>query len=63
MHRRAGRKKGVFSSVLLVVSILRDDKKGYIPDHLPDILKIDPRHWAYQTKDFESPFKSLVGSA
>ncbi len=46
--------------------ILRDDKKGYIPDHLPDILtrlNIDPRHWVYLTKDFESPFKSLVGSA
>jgi hypothetical protein len=28
--------------------ILRDDKKGYIHDHLPDILtrlNIDPRHW------------------
>jgi hypothetical protein len=46
--------------------ILRDDKKGYIPDHLPDILtrlNIDSRHWVYLTKDFESPFKSLVGSA
>ncbi len=46
--------------------IIRDDKKGYIPDHLPDILSrlnIDPRHWVYLTKDFESPFKSLVGSA
>jgi hypothetical protein len=46
--------------------ILRDDKKGYIPDHLPDILtrlNIDPRHWVYLTKDFESPFKSLAGSA
>ncbi len=45
--------------------ILRDDKRGYIPDHLPDILtrlNIDPRHWVYLTKDFESPFKSLVGS-
>jgi hypothetical protein len=46
--------------------ILRDDKKGYIPKHLPDILtrlNIDPRHWVYLTKDFESPFKSPVGSA
>jgi hypothetical protein len=46
--------------------ILRDDKKGYIPEYLPDILtrlNIDPRHWVYLTKDFESPFKSLVGSA
>jgi hypothetical protein len=46
--------------------ILRDDKKGYIPEHLPDILtrlNIDPRLWVYLTKDFESSFKSLVGSA
>jgi REP element-mobilizing transposase RayT len=46
--------------------ILREDKKGYIPEHLPDILtrlNIDPRHWVYLAKDFESPFKSLVGSA
>ncbi len=30
--------------------ILRDDKKGCIPDDLPGILprlNIDPRHWAY----------------
>jgi hypothetical protein len=26
-------------------------------------LNIYPRHWVYLTKDFESPFKSLVGSA
>jgi hypothetical protein len=46
--------------------ILRDDKKGYIPEHLPDILarlNIDPMHWVYLAKDFVSPFKSLVGSA
>jgi hypothetical protein len=50
--------------------IFRDDIKGYIPDLLPDLLpdilirlNIDPRHWAYLTKDFESPFKSLVSSA
>jgi hypothetical protein len=46
--------------------ILGEDKKDYLPEHLPDImtlLNIDPRHWVYLTKDFESPFKSLVGSA
>ncbi len=46
--------------------ILRDDKKGHIPDHIPDILarlNIEPRHWVYLAEDFESPFKSLVGSA
>jgi hypothetical protein len=46
--------------------ILRDDKKGFIPDHLPGILtrlNIDHRHWVFLTKDFESSFKSLVGSA
>jgi hypothetical protein len=55
-----------YNSGLRVGRILRDDKKGYIPAHLPDILtrlNIDPRHWVYLTKDFESPFKSLVGSA
>jgi hypothetical protein len=45
--------------------ILRDDKKGYIPEHIPEILtrlNIEPKHWIYLTKDFESPFKTLVGS-
>jgi hypothetical protein len=35
--------------------ILREDKKGCIPEHLPDKLtrlNIDPRHWVYLTKDF-----------
>jgi len=26
-------------------------------------LQIDPRHWLYLNKNFESRFKSLVGSA
>lgn len=46
--------------------ILRDDKRGSIPEDFPDILtrlNIDPKHWIYLTQDFESPFKSLVGSA
>jgi hypothetical protein len=46
--------------------ILKNNKKGYIPEQLPDILtrlNIDPSHWAYLTKDLESPFKSLMGSA
>ena len=46
--------------------IVREDKKGYIPDHLPTILQrldMDARHWLYLTKNFEQPFKGLVGAA
>ena len=46
--------------------ILRDDNKGAIPVHTPEILSrlnIDTKHWVYLTQDFESPFKSLVGCA
>ena len=46
--------------------ILREDKKGHIPDHLPDILQrlnIDPKHFIYLSQHFESPFKNLVGNA
>lgn len=46
--------------------ILRDDKRGTIPRQLPPILdrlQIDPQHWLYLNRNFESRFKSLVGSA
>ena len=46
--------------------IIREDKKGAIPEHLPAILQrldIDARHWVYLTKNFEQPFKELVGAA
>jgi REP element-mobilizing transposase RayT len=46
--------------------LLRDDKRGAIPNHLPPILErlqIDPNHWLYMAKHFESKFKGLVGSA
>lgn len=45
--------------------IIREDKRGAIPDHLPPILErldIDPKHWLYMTQHFESKFKGLVGS-
>ena len=46
--------------------IMREDKKGQIPEHLPDILqrlKLDSRHWLYLTLHFEHPFRQLVGAA
>ncbi|WP_353851259.1 transposase [Microbulbifer sp.] len=45
---------------------LREGKRGTIDGNLPPILdrlQIDPRHWLYLNKNFESRFKSLVGSA
>lgn len=44
--------------------ILRNDKRGAIPVDTPEILSrlnIDTKHWIYLSKDFESPFTSLVG--
>ena len=46
--------------------IIREDKKGAIPAHLPAILQrleLDVRHWVYLTKNFEQPFKGLVDAA
>jgi hypothetical protein len=46
--------------------ILRDDKRGSIPEDVPPILvqlNIDPKHWFYLSQHFESEFKSLVGTA
>jgi hypothetical protein len=46
--------------------ILREDKQGYIAQEIPPILErlqIDPQHWGYLTKSFESRFKGLVGTA
>ena len=46
--------------------LLREDKKGVIPEHLPLILQrlnIDARHWLYLNRHFEKPFKNLVGAA
>ena len=45
--------------------ILREDKRGAIPENMPPILNrlnIETKHWIYLTKNFESPFKGLVGS-
>ena len=46
--------------------ILLDDKRGAIPESTPEILQhlnIDPRHWCYLSQNFESQFKSLVGTS
>ena len=46
--------------------ILREDKKGAIPSHIPPILQrldMDARHWLYLTQNFEHPFKHLIGVA
>jgi hypothetical protein len=46
--------------------ILRNDKKGAIPEELPVIrqrLQLDARNWCYLTRNFEHPFKHLVGAA
>ena len=45
--------------------ILREDKKGTIPEERPAILQrlqLDARNWCYLTRNFEHPFKHLVGS-
>jgi hypothetical protein len=46
--------------------ILREDKRGAIPEQTPPILEqlnIDPKEWCYLARHFESQFKSLVGTA
>ena len=46
--------------------ILRDEKRGAIPEYTPPILQqlgIDPKHWCYLSRNFESQFKSLVGTS
>ena len=45
---------------------IRSDKRGAIDTDLPcslERLKIEPKHWLYLTQDFESQFKTLVGTA
>ena len=46
--------------------ILRDDKRGSIPNTLPPALErlgIDPENWIYLSQHFKKPFKNLVGTA
>jgi hypothetical protein len=46
--------------------ILRDDKRGAIPESTPQILQqsnIDPKQGCYLSNNFESQFKSLVGAS
>ena len=44
---------------------IREDKRGAIDNDLPAILErleIEEDHWLYITQNFESIFKTLVGS-
>lgn len=44
---------------------IRNDKRGAICGELPPMLErlnIDPRHWLYCSRHFESRFKGLVGT-
>jgi len=46
--------------------IMRKDKRGFIKQNMPPILKrlnIDPENWMYLSINFESKFKGLMGSA
>ena len=46
--------------------IIRSDKKGAIPEHLPPILQRlqqNTENWLYLTQHFESKFKGFVGAA
>jgi REP element-mobilizing transposase RayT len=46
--------------------IIREDKRGAIPENIPEILNrlnMDASNWLYLTQNFESPFKHLVGAA
>ena len=45
---------------------IREDKRGANDENLPPILErlnMEPKHWVYITKHFESRFKGLVGTA
>jgi REP element-mobilizing transposase RayT len=45
--------------------VIREDKRGFIPKHLPPILErlnMDASQWLYLSQNFESPFKGLVGA-
>lgn len=44
--------------------VIRENKRGYIEKHQPEILKrlgIEPNNWLTMTQEFEKNFKDLVG--
>jgi hypothetical protein len=46
--------------------MLRDDKRGAIPESTSKILvqsNIGLKHWCYLSQNFESQFKSLAGTS
>ena len=45
--------------------IIREDKRGFIPNNLPPILerlKMEPKYFLFSSQHFESKFKGIVGT-
>lgn len=67
-----GKTQGIpfrFSDYLQLVDwsgrIIRDDKRGFIPENIPPILQRfnrEPRNWLYLMQHFESKLSGLVGA-
>ena len=54
----------VFLTRLWIGRILRDDKRGAIPENTPKILNrlnIETKSWLHSTQHFERSFKQFAG--